>query len=308
MKFGQVDSVNGIDLTLPADHPATEEALERMTDEGRSSDEVEREIPLQIHVGCAKWNRKDLKNFYPRGTRDELAYYATQFNAVEMNATFYRYFSESQVRDWSDKVPAGFRFFPKIHQDVSHRKWLNDIESPVNGFIESVSHFEEKLGTVFLQMRDKFAPKFMDRLISFLEIWPDGLPLAVELRHPDWFGDSAVADELYDLLDRHRVANVLVDTAGRRDLLHMRLTGRREAFIRYVGANDKTDYDRLDEWVERLESWVGQGLRRIHFFVHQNDEVASPALSAHFIRKLNKALGVNLHVPELPDGTQSGLF
>lgn len=300
MKFGQVDSVNGIDLSLPADHPSTEKALERMAKETE-------EIPLQIHVGCAKWNRKDLKNFYPRGTKDELAYYASQFNAVEMNATFYRYFPESQVRDWARKVPSGFRFFPKIHQDVSHRKWLNDIESPVNGFVESVSHFEEKLGTVFLQMRDKFAPKFMNRLAAFLEVWPDGLPLAVELRHPDWFGDPAVSDELDDLLNRHQVANVLVDTAGRRDLLHMRLTGG-EVFIRYVGANDKTDYHRLDEWVGRLETWVGQGLRRIHFFVHQNDEVASPALSAHFIRKLNKSLGVNLHVPELPAGTQPGLF
>ena len=29
-----------------------------------------------------------LKDFYPKGTKDELTYYATQFNSIEMNATF----------------------------------------------------------------------------------------------------------------------------------------------------------------------------------------------------------------------------
>ena len=78
----------------------------------------------------------------------------------------------------------------------------------------------------------------------------------------------------------------------------MRLTNN-EAFIRYVGANHKSDYDRLDDWVVRLNEWVGLGLNKIHFFVHQNLELASPLLSAHFIEKLNTALGTDLTVPKL---------
>ena len=82
MKFGKVDHLELIDFSFPQDHPETEIMLSN----SQSSE------PLQVYVGCAKWNRQDLKNFYPRCTKDELAYYSSQFNAIELNATFYRIF------------------------------------------------------------------------------------------------------------------------------------------------------------------------------------------------------------------------
>jgi uncharacterized protein YecE (DUF72 family) len=80
----------------------------------------------------------------------------------------------------------------------------------------------------------------------------------------------------------------------------MRLTSP-VAFVRYVGANDKSDYDRLDPWIERISKWKKEGLKEVYFFVHQNLELESPLLSAYFIEKLNKKLGVKLHVPEKPE-------
>ncbi len=81
----------------------------------------------------------------------------------------------------------------------------------------------------------------------------------------------------------------------------MRLTTP-SAFVRYVGANDaKSDRARLDEWVERLKTWVKLGIEDIHFFVHQDHELESPLLAAEFIRKLNKALGTKLKVPRTLD-------
>ncbi|MDR8389654.1 DUF72 domain-containing protein [Aliifodinibius sp. S!AR15-10] len=297
MKFGGVQDPGSIDFSLPDDHPGTSNVLSK---KGGDSDP-------EIFVGCAKWNRKDLKNFYPKGTSDELEYYGSQFNSVEMNATFYRNFPEDQVREWYNKVPDHFRFFPKINQRVSHFKWLNGVEEARDDFIDSVVHFEEKLGTVFLQLRGKFRPKFFDRVVTFIEGWPDGIPLAAEFRHTDWFNDPDVAGDLYQLLEENNVANVIVDTAGRRDLLHMRLTNN-ETFVRYVGANHPTDFTRLDEWVQRLKSWTDQGLEHIHFFVHQNDERRSPELAAHFIKNLNEKLGSDLKVPNWLDGGQQGLF
>jgi uncharacterized protein YecE (DUF72 family) len=119
----------------------------------------------------------------------------------------------------------------------------------------------------------------------------------LECRHTDWYNNAAVADQLFMLLVKHRVMNIITDTAGRRDLLHMRLSTP-SAFVRYVGANDpKSDRSRLDAWVKRLRTWVELGIEDIHFFVHQNHELESPLLAAEFIKKLNKALGVKLHVP-----------
>jgi len=298
MKFGKVDHPELIDFSFPKDHPNTAVVLS----------ETQKNKGLNIYVGCAKWNRQDLKNFYPRGTKDELAYYSTQFNSIELNATFYRLFPKEQFSKWYEKTPSNFKFFPKLSQDISHLRRLNEKVYPfVDAYLEAASNLKEKLGTIFLQMHNNFGPKNWDRVVKFVEYWPKEFPLAIEFRHTDWFNDEAVAAELYHLLEANQMANVLVDTAGRRDLMHMRLTNN-EAFIRYVGANHASDYPRLDDWVKKLKSWQSLGLRNIHFFVHQNLELESPLLSAYLIDNLNQQLGTDLQIPKTLGGGQKGLF
>lgn len=294
MKFGSVENPENVDFTLPQDHPDTAKVL------GKSSF---KDKP-NIYVGCAKWNKTDLKGFYPKGTKDDLTYYATQFNSIELNATFYNY-SAAQFENWYAKTPADFRFFPKINQMISHRKRLNDAGHYTEDFVNALSGLEEKMELTFLQLHDNFGPKNWDRLEKFIAGFPKEIPLAVEVRHTDWLNDTQVADEFFKLLEDNNVTNIITDTAGRRDLLHMRLTTSK-AFIRYVGANHESDYTRLDDWFGRIKGWVEMGgLEDIYFFVHQNLEKASPLLSAYFIKRLNNELGYNLHVPEQQGGQVS---
>lgn len=296
MKFGQVDNPEEIDFTLPEDHPDTRRVLN-----AHKSNE-----PFQVYVGCAKWNRQDLKGFYPRGTKDELTYYSTQFNSIELNATFYGAPDAQQVNTWKEKAPEGFKFFPKLPNTISHYRRLINVEDPVESFCDAISHFEEKLGMVFLQMHDNFKPKDFDRVEKFVETFPKGIPLAIEVRNTDWFNDKDASERLYDLLEKNGIANIVVDTAGRRDMLHMRLTSP-VAFIRYVGANHESDYTRLDDWLERIIKWRNEGLQSLYFFVHQNVEKESPLLSAYFIDKLNKHFDLDLKVPALQGGNPLGL-
>ncbi len=288
MKFGQVENPEEVDFTIPADHRDTEAVLAR----SKAKD-------MTIHVGCAKWNKADLKNFYPKGTKDELGYYSTQFNCIELNATFYRLFPASTFEKWREATPDGFKFFPKLGQDISHWGRLKETDELVNRFVENASHLQEKLGVPFLQMHNNFGPKDFDRVKAFVENWKYDIPLAVEFRKTDWYNDEEVSTELYDLLEKNNITNVLVDTAGRRDLMHMRLTTP-TAFVRWVGANEpSSDRERLDEWVERIASWKQQGLAELCFFVHQNIEKESPLLSAYFIEKLNKRIGTDLTIPKI---------
>jgi uncharacterized protein YecE (DUF72 family) len=286
MKFGKVPNPHEIDFTLPADHPETARVLKEQGDPSQKP---------EIFVGCAKWNKTDLKGFYPRGTKDELSYYATQFNSIELNATFYRPYNANQYKAWAEKTPDNFKFFPKLNQEVSHWKRLKDATDITNILVDSSLALEEKLGMLFLQLRDDFKPKDMDRLEDFLKGFPKGVPLAVEVRNEDWF-TGAEATQLYNMLEAYKATNIIVDTAGRRDMLHMRLTTP-YAFVRYVGANIDSDYDRLDDWLDKLEPWIEQGIKGIYFFIHQNVEEASPLLAAHFIEKLNKRFEYNLPVP-----------
>lgn len=287
MKFGKVENPEAIDFTLPDTAPETIELLTQC-----KIDE-----PLEVSVGCAKWNKQDLKGFYPRGTKDELSYYSTQFNSIELNATFYNSPDARQVETWKAKTPHDFKFFPKIPQSISHYSRLINVHEKVAAFCDAISFFEEKLGMSFLQLHDNYRPKDIDRLADFIKRFPKVIPLALEVRNAEWFADPSVSKKLYALLETENITNVLVDTAGRRDMLHMRLTTP-VAFVRYVGANHESDYSRLDEWVDRIVEWRDAGLQKLYFFIHQNLEVESPLLAVHFIDNLNAKLGLNVRKPD----------
>lgn len=290
MQFGQLENPGLVDFALPEDHPDTPKVLARSKPQKA----------FRVWVGCAKWNKKDLKGFYPRGIRDELQYYANQFNSIELNATFYHSPDAGQVETWKGKTPAGFRFYPKIPAAISHYKRLIDVKAPLDAFSEAITHFDDRMGIPFLQLHDNFKPKDFDRIEAFLDLYPTKLPLAIELRNTAWFnqqgGGEGQNEAFFKLLKARKREAVLVDTLGRRDILHMRLTTK-AAFIRFVGANHPTDYLRLDDWVKRIARWRQQGLNSLHFFVHQHIERESPLLSAYFIKNMNKTFNLNLKIP-----------
>lgn len=288
MKFGQIENPGEVDFTLPQDHPDTRTNLKAA--HGEKTD------TFDVYVGCAKWNRTDLKGFYPRGTKDELTYYSTQFNSIELNATFYTSPTAQQVQTWRDKTPDYFRFYPKVNNGISHYSRLNNIEDKLTAYGDAIANFEDRMGICFLQLHDNFKPKDFDRLENFVKKFPKAIPLAVELRSAEW-ADPEMEARTFSLFKQEGVTPVIVDTAGRRDLLHMHLTSS-EAFIRYVGANHPSDYTRLDDWVERIAQWRSQGLKAVHFFVHQNVEKESPKLAAYFIQHMNRKFDLDLIVPK----------
>lgn len=291
MKFGQVPNPEELDLTIQADDKANKEIFA-----------TEKAGEMEVYVGCAKWNKTDLKGFYPKGVKDELTYYSTQFNCIELNATFYRLFPPTTFEKWREVTPAGFKFFPKLEQSISHFRRLKEVEEIVDHNVTNYSNLKEKLGMPFLQMHNNFGPKDFERVEAFAKNWKQyKMPLAMEFRHTDWYNDADVSKKLYSLLEKNKITNVLVDTAGRRDLMHMRMTTP-TPFIRWVGANvPDSDRTRLDEWVTRLAKWKKQGMRKLYFFVHQNAEKESPALAAYFIERLNNKLGTELQVPKTLD-------
>lgn len=294
MKFGAVNTLEGIDLTLPEDPISNKNVLTKVSNE-----------ELEVYVACPNWNKEKLKGFYPKGVKDELTYYARQFNAIELNTSFYRLFEKEQFRIWKNKTPDHFCFLPKLPRQISHDNRLQNVDATVKLFAQNISVLDHQLGSSFLQLPEDFSPDEFIYLKEFIEKWPNKLPLAVELRDGDWF-KNPIKKQLYKLLEENSISLIHTDTAGRRDLLHMKITVP-WVFIRYVGTNDTTDYQRLDDWVDRLEKWHAQGIQKVYFCIHQHYEEELPLLSAHFIRKLNKRLGTKLVIPFM-DGGQQSLF
>lgn len=300
MEFGKVTDaeLEQIDFKLPPDPRLTTEVLKK----GKGK--------TKFMVGCAKWGRKDwIGKLYPVGTKEKdfLEHYAKLFNCIEFNATFYKPPTPEQVQKWKEKVPKGFKFFPKFPQTITHLKRLKNTKNEVDTFLEAISEFKNNLGPIFLMPHPQLGPKQRESLENFIADFPKDVELFVELRHPDWYGGKEGYDEtLFEFLRKHKRGTIITDAAGRRDCVHMHLTTP-DCFIRFVGNSlHQTDYERIDDWVKRIKKWMKEGLENCYFFMHQHEELHSPELIKYFIEQLNKHAGTEIEPPEML--YEGGLF
>ena len=302
MDFGKVTDIDSVNFTLIEDHAETTHLLAACKTDSSTGNDGDTS-KASVYVGCAKWGRPDwIGQFYPRGTKASqfLSHYARNFNCVELNATFHRMPEAARSRGWADQTAQDFRFCPKVYQSITHWLRLKGAEEATEQFLSGLDGFGSRLGTIFLQLPPNFPPKELSTLRTYLDAFPTKrYDLTVEFRHPGWFGDRVVYDETFTMLRERGVGAVITDTAGRRDVLHQRLTTP-EAFIRFVGNNlHPSDYTRLDEWANRINAWISQGLQRLYFFMHHPDELHSPKLVTHFVRLLNERCGLSLTLPKL---------
>jgi len=304
MEFGRVkpEELPEVDFSLPPDPALTIATLKA----------AKNDRPLQVHVGCAKWGRKEwLGKIYPPKTKDAnfLDEYVKHFDCIELNATFYQTYGPATISKWAAKadINPGFKFCPKFSQSISHIRRLKNAEEITTQFYEGILAFGDKLGPLFLQLSDNYTPKSLPELKTYLEHLPKDVPVFVEVRHKDWYAVPENREALFSTLHRLNIGAVITDASGRRDCVHMNLPTP-HAFIRFVGNSlDRTDYTRVDEWIDRIKQWRDMGLQSVWFFMHQHDERYSPELADYVSDQFNKKLNLNLHRPQFMD-RDKGLF
>jgi uncharacterized protein YecE (DUF72 family) len=152
--------------------------------------------------------------FYPEGLpeREYLSYYATRFDTVEVDSTFYRIPAASTVRGWDAKTPKGFLFAAKIPQVITHEKVLTDCEREMKQFTETMDLLGDKLGPLLFQFgyfnKKAFAgvDDFLAKLDPFLKKLPKRHRFAVEIRNRTW-----LVPQFVETLKEHKVALALTD-------------------------------------------------------------------------------------------------
>ena len=159
----------------------------------------------RLIVGTSGFTYKDWEGrFYPKGTgRKKLEYYSQHFNAVEINATFYRTMKSSVISGWYERTPDDFYFVLKAPRYITHMKKLVDCEDRVLSFVEQATLLGEKLYCILLQLPPSFK-KDIGKLENFVKILPNTTKWAVEFRHKSWFDK-----DVYQLLNRHNIAFVI---------------------------------------------------------------------------------------------------
>ncbi len=233
-------------------------------------------------------------SFYPAGMKpaEYLTYYATQFDTVEIDSTFYRIPSLSTVRGWYAKTPKDFIFAAKVPQTITHEKVLVDCESELKAFLAAMDSLGEKLGPLVFQFgyfnKKAFASvgDFLARLVPFLKKLPRGYRFAVEVRNKNW-----IDGRLVGALAERKVALALVDHVWMprpaelfervapitSDYSYIRWLGDRKGIEERTKSWDKVIVDRrrdLEEWVEACRKF---NQRNIAIFGYANNHYAGHA-------------------------------
>jgi uncharacterized protein YecE (DUF72 family) len=221
-----------------------------------------------VRIGCSGWNYAHWRErVYPQGlpARRWLEHYATLFDTVEVNNTFYRLPRREAVASWVEGSPPGFLFSVKASRYLTHVKRLQDMDQGVARFYERIEPLTSspKMGPVLWQLPPTFR-RDDDRLAGALERLPAGRH-CFEFRHESWF-----VPETYESLREHGVALVVGDHPSRPWQAHELTAGW--TFVRFHhgsrGRNGNYSERELDEWAERIDAWR----RRVDVFAYFNND------------------------------------
>jgi uncharacterized protein YecE (DUF72 family) len=218
-----------------------------------------------VRIGCSGWNYSHWREVvYPKGLppRRWLEYYATLFDTVEVNNTFYRLPTRSAVAGWVEQSPPDFLFSVKSSRYLTHMKRLTDLGRGLERFYERIEPLVDspKIGPVLWQLPGNFH-RNDERLASALAQLPPGRH-CFEFRHASWF-----VPETYELLRRHRVALVIGDHPERPFQTH-ELTAD-WTFIRFHygsrGRRGNYSQGELEEWKRRISAWRAKAEVFVYF-------------------------------------------
>ena len=247
-------------------------------------------------LGCPMWAHTEwVGRFYRSDARrpDYLPQYASVFNAVEGNTTFYGLPSKESVARWAAESPPGFRFCFKFPRVVTHEASLEGCDGDVADLLERLAPLGGKIGPLLIQLPASFGPSRLDVLDLFLGNLPGGFTYAVEVRHRAFFNDGKEEERLDSLLRSRAVNRVLFDTTGlfaagaplddttaealvKKPRVPMRrtVTGRNPV-VRFVGDPDLARCRvPLRAWAKVLAEWIDKGLQPF-FFAHHADDTLS---------------------------------
>lgn len=186
--------------------------------------------------------------FYPPELKrkDFLTFYSTQFNALELNSSFYSMPTAERMDSFMERTEGRVSFSVKANRLLTHeidRNWQNAAEV----FMGTLSTMNNKglLSAVLFQFPQSFhyIPDnryYLAHLIDFFK----GFPVVIEFRHKEWIKESV----FQGLVDRN-ASIVFCDMPDLKNLpavsfensVYSKIMGP-QAYIRLHGRNEQNWY------------------------------------------------------------------
>lgn len=239
-----------------------------------------------VHIGTSGWNYDDWSpDVYPPGLpkakrRDV---YASQFDTVELNASFYHWPRDTSFRLWHDALPEGFRMTVKAPKNLTHTGRLANLDSWHDRLATDWDALGERAGVLLVQLAPshQFDAELLD---GFLAALPGQIPVAMEFRHASWT-EGGHGDTTQRILREHQAAYVVMSgprlpcnlwaTAG---FVYLRFHGP-DAQRMYVGEYGE---ESMRWWADRCREWLDDGREVWAYF--NNDYDANGVRDARRLR------------------------
>ena len=261
----------------------------------------------RLRIGCPVWSVGEWVGelYESRDRQAWLAEYSSVFETVEGNSSFYALPDTRTTERWAEQTANEFRFCWKVPRTISHDANLVGVEEETKQLVERLEILRraDRLGPTLLQLGPSFDHRFAHVLERWLTNWPSHLPLAVEVRHRDWYDERVWEMRLSEMLHAHSAHRCLFDSRPlfsappeteaehasqqRKPRSPFRTTVHHGvAFVRLVG-RDRLELVQpwIDEWCAQIHQWLEQG-NDIFFFTHSPNDAFAP----QFARKLQQTL------------------
>ena len=283
-----------------------------------------------LRVGTSSWSFPDWRGvFYPPQTPAErqLHYYATKFNSVEINTSFYALPAPKTLLRWLESVPTEFTLSLKAPREISHDKQLVDVEKITDAYLDVVRSLGSVAAPGLLQFpavvsrgrAGRRLADFVDRLAPAAA----KIPLSVEVRAIDLMttafarfllerGIGFVVVERAGQPDTYANWQAAADSVDSRLPLHIRLIGQDREPLPDDTMIRRPQDALLDKWARRIADVLQAG-RDVFCYVHNPFEGHAPET----VRRLRARVGTHLPLPEWnprmagpsrEDSDQLGLF
>jgi uncharacterized protein YecE (DUF72 family) len=290
---------------------------------------AEMERPM-IYIGLTMWSHNEWQqSFYGKGTtnNERLERYASVFNTVEGNTTFYATPSPTTIRNWASATNDDFRFTFKLPKSITHDKQLTLVKHDLLQFLNAMEPVTDKVGLWTIQLPASFGPSDLGKLKQFCQLFPDHFPLAVEVRHPLFFAKGPQEKTLNRWLSESNMDRVIMDSrplfaakpenAVIRDAQQKKpkvpvhaIATHQSPMIRFIGQTDaNANQHYFQPWIRKISDWVEQG-KRPYIMIHTPDNARAPELAVSLHQQLSQSLKLEslAPFPALRHSSQISLF
>jgi uncharacterized protein YecE (DUF72 family) len=260
-------------------------------------------------IGTAGWHYKDWEYvFYPAGEKtDKLEYYSAFFDCVEIDSSFYNFYTPERVKDWLRRTRnnRNFMFSAKIHNIFTHqhnyskkdikimKDFLDELKS--NGKLESALF---QFPYHFLNTRDN-----RNYVFNLSKLFKE-YRMVIELRHRSWHTPltyNFLEENKYhlcniDMPDICENVNFTTSVLGR--YAYIRLHGKNESAWLKQSDEGKFNYlysgSELEEILSKIET-LRQKADRVYIILN-NHPIGKAAVNAFSLISLLK--NSKVYIPE----------